>query len=131
LLSAGGTSDDLSVGQVAPSTDRRVHEPGRGARPRPAWAGGHGGRRGRPARPAGRVWAAGGFGYRRDLFTAVEPGALVRSGPFELTLTEATVQHKTSSDDYEVTVLGTARTTGDESISPAVGSGGFVFDTDY
>jgi hypothetical protein len=78
----------------------------------------------------GGVWAAGGFGYRQDLFTPVDPGALVRSGPFELTLTEATVQHKTSSDGYEVTVLGTARTTGDESISPAIGSGGFVFAQD-
>lgn len=78
----------------------------------------------------GGVWAAGGFGYRQDLFTPVDAGTLVRSGPFELALTEATVQHKTSSDGYEVTVRGTARTTGDASISPAIGSSGFVFAQD-
>ena len=78
----------------------------------------------------GTVWAAGGFERRRDLFTAVEPGTVLRSGPYELTLTGATVQHTTSSDVYDVVVAGTARTTGDESISPAIGSSGFVFASD-
>lgn len=65
------------------------------------------------------VWGLGGFRYRQDLFTPVEPGAVFTVGPYELAFTEATVQYLTEKRVYEVRAVGTGRTTGEVSIAPS------------
>ena len=69
----------------------------------------------------------GGFRERTDLLTRVPAGSLITSGPYEVTLTKATVQHRTSSNEWVVAASGAARTTGATSIRPPTGDTGFVF----
>lgn len=65
------------------------------------------------------VWGAGGFDRRTDLLRPVEPGALISTGPFEFTFTEATAQANSGVvPTWEIVVIGQARTTGDETIAP-------------
>jgi hypothetical protein len=68
------------------------------------------------------VWGTGGFNRRSDLLRPVEPGALISTGPFEFTFTEATAQQQRDLDGnittWEIVVIGQARTTGDETIAP-------------
>ena len=67
------------------------------------------------------VWGAGGFTQRTDQLRPVEPGALISTGPFEFTFTEATAQQRRDLDKkliWEIVVIGQARTTGDETIAP-------------
>ena len=68
------------------------------------------------------VWGAGGFGRRTDLLRPVEPGALITTGPFEFSFTEATAQQQLDADGaatkWKIVVTGQARTTGDETIAP-------------
>ena len=40
----------------------------------------------------GLVWAAGGFAYRDDLETRVNPGATFETGPYVFAFTTATIQ---------------------------------------
>lgn len=65
------------------------------------------------------VWGLGGFRYRKDLFTPVDPGAVFTVGPYELSFTEATVQYVLEDKVYEVRAVGTGRTTGEVSIAPS------------
>lgn len=74
----------------------------------------------------GVVALLGGFERRTDLLTPVAPGSLIVSGPYEVTLTRATVQHRVSSKEWAVVASGTARTTGTTSIEPQAGESGFV-----
>jgi len=69
----------------------------------------------------------GGFERRTDLITRVAAGSVITTGPYEITLTSATAQHKTSDDVWQVVVHGTARTTGSTSIRPATGDDGFLY----
>lgn len=79
----------------------------------------------------GVVALLGGFRARTDLLTPVTAGSLIVSGPYEVTLDRATVQHRLSPDGWQVVATGTARTTGAASIEPPVGeSSGFVFAKD-
>lgn len=75
----------------------------------------------------GGIWALGGFKPRTDERTVVQPGQLVKSGPYELAFTDATVQKIKDYDDsikWTLIVKGTGRTTGDKSISPMTGGNG-------
>lgn len=78
----------------------------------------------------GVVWALGGFRSRQDLFTATTPGTTFTSGPYELSFSSATVQYSSGRKTYAVIAIGTGRTTGDETISPATGSDAFAFAQD-
>ena len=73
------------------------------------------------------VAVLGGFRARTDELTPVAAGTVIATGPYEVTLDKATVQHKTSSDEWDVVASGTARTTGATSIDPGTGDTGFVF----
>ncbi len=68
------------------------------------------------------VWRLGGFREEQRAFAQVAPGTPIATGPFELVFTEATAQHLLPTDyrkgSWEVTVIGTGRTTGDDTISP-------------
>jgi hypothetical protein len=75
----------------------------------------------------GVVALLGGFAEREGTLTPVAPGTPIRSGPFELTLTRATVQHKTSNATWKVRVAGTIASTGDKSLVPATDESGFLF----
>ena len=75
----------------------------------------------------GVVALLGGVAERVGALTPVAPGALIRSGPFELTLTRATVQRKTSAATWEVRVAGTIASTGDTSLVPTTDESGFLF----
>jgi hypothetical protein len=69
----------------------------------------------------GLVWAAGGFAYRDDLATTIQPGERFTNGPYEFTFSTATIQKTKDYKDqqiWSVVVIGTGRTTGDTSISP-------------
>jgi hypothetical protein len=72
----------------------------------------------------------GGFRARTDLFTRVAAGSVVVTGPYEVTLVAATVQHRTSSAKWVVVASGTARTTGLTSIDPPTGTSGFLYARD-
>ena len=70
----------------------------------------------------GLVWALGGFDYRDDLATTIRPGQRFTNGPYEFSFASATVQKTKNYKDeqqWEVVVIGTGRTTMDESIRPA------------
>lgn len=69
----------------------------------------------------------GGFADRLGEDSPVRRGSVVASGPFELTLDKATVQHRTSKDTWEVVASGTIRTTGATSIAPETGKDGFLW----
>ena len=73
------------------------------------------------------VGLLGGFRQRTDLLTRVPAGTLITTGPYEVTLAKATVQHRTDPDEWEVVASGTARTTGTTSIDPPSGDSGFLF----
>ena len=75
----------------------------------------------------GVVALLGGFERRTDLLTPVAVGTVISTGPYEVTLASATVQHRTTSDEWVVVASGTARTTGDTSIDPPTGDSGFVY----
>ncbi|GAA2093964.1 hypothetical protein GCM10009841_04070 [Microlunatus panaciterrae] len=69
----------------------------------------------------GLLWGFGAFGRRTDLLKDRAPGTVLETGPFELTFSEATAQRKKDFDDtyyWEVIMVGTGRTTADESIAP-------------
>jgi hypothetical protein len=70
----------------------------------------------------GAVWRFGGFAERQRAFQTVQPATLIAAGPYEFTFTEATARHRLATDyrkgSWEVTVIGTGRTTGEETISP-------------
>lgn len=78
----------------------------------------------------GVVALLGGFERRQDLITRVPAGSVITTGPYEVTLASATVQHTTSQDEWDVVVTGTARTTGDTSIAPSTGNNAFVYAKD-
>lgn len=78
----------------------------------------------------GVVALLGGFERRTDLITPVAVGSVITTGPYEITLTSATLQHTTSQDEWEVVAHGTARTTGTTSIAPATGDNGFFYAKD-
>ena len=78
----------------------------------------------------GVVALLGGFERRKDLVTPVAVGSVITTGPYEVALASATLQHQTSRDDWVVVVTGTARTTGDTSIAPRTGDNGFVYAKD-
>lgn len=79
----------------------------------------------------GVVALLGGLRPRTDLLTPVTAGAVITSGPYEVTLEHATVQHRVSDAVWEVVVSGSARTTGATSIDPPVGEdSGFVYAKD-
>lgn len=69
----------------------------------------------------------GGFRQRTDLLTRVPAGSSITTGPYEVTFSKATVQHRTDADEWEVVASGTARTTGTTSIDPPSGDSGFLF----
>jgi hypothetical protein len=68
------------------------------------------------------VWGLGGFRKRTDLRRPTAPGTIVSSGPYELTFTEVTVQPDLDDsgaiEKWEIVVVGSGRTTGDQSLSP-------------
>lgn len=72
----------------------------------------------------------GGFERRTDLITPVAVGSVITTGPYEITLTSATVQHRSSEDTWDVVARGTARTTGTTSIAPGTGDNGFLYAKD-
>lgn len=78
----------------------------------------------------GVVALLGGFERRTDLLSPVDVGSVISTGPYEVTFASATVQHRTSSDQWVVVASGTARTTGDISINPPTGDSGFLFARD-
>jgi hypothetical protein len=70
------------------------------------------------------VWVLGGFDRRTDLLVPTAPGTTVLTGPYAFTFTKATAQRRksysgTSATEWHVVVVGTGRTTGDESITPS------------
>ncbi len=68
------------------------------------------------------IWALGGFERRTDLRIPTEPGAVIRTGPYEFTFTKATAQRINRFGNevvVDVRVIGTGRTTGDASIAPS------------
>ncbi len=73
------------------------------------------------------VHALGGFRQRQDQLTPTAVGQTFTAGPYELTLTEATVQYSTDNKIYEVVAIGTARTTADQTMSAAVAGGSFTY----
>ena len=75
----------------------------------------------------GVVALLGGFERRTDLLTPVDPGTVITTGPYEVSLASATLQHRTTSDEWVAVVSGTALTTGDTSIRPPIGSSGFLY----
>jgi hypothetical protein len=75
----------------------------------------------------GVVALLGGFRERTDRLVAVPIGSTITTGPYEVTVARATVQHRTSSAQWEVVASGTARTTGTTSIDPPVGESGFLY----
>ncbi len=72
------------------------------------------------------VWAFDGFDQRMDRLVKVPPGTLISTGPYELTLTEATVQHVAEKNIDEIVLVGTGRTTGDTTIAPPAQQQSFV-----
>lgn len=75
----------------------------------------------------GLVWGLGGFDKRTDLLQPTAPGTLISTGPYEFTFSEVTAQQQTDLDNsryWELTAVGTGRTTGDVSIAPDYGSSG-------
>ena len=121
---AGRTSPPgawLDEGEVSPEWAPPTGAPGRGSRTRRILA-----YAGVPlvlALVLGLVHATGGFGRRTDLLTPVAPGTPISTGPYELTFTEATARPQPSTGaaaaDWEVVVIGSARTTRDEAMAPS------------
>jgi hypothetical protein len=74
------------------------------------------------------VWRLGGFDEQQRPFQKTAPGTLISAGPFELTFTEATAQHVLKTDyrdaSWKIIVIGTGRTTGNETIAPQIGGNG-------
>jgi hypothetical protein len=73
------------------------------------------------------VWALGGFERRTDLLQPTAPGTLITVGPYELTFSEVTAQRKERFDDtfyWQLTAVGSGRTTGDEAMAPQIGETG-------
>ena len=68
------------------------------------------------------VWRLGGFEKNQRSYQVVNAGTLVSAGPYELSFTKATAQHLLKTDyrkgSWEVKVIGTGRTTGNETIAP-------------
>lgn len=75
----------------------------------------------------GVVALLGGFRERTDRLVAVPTGSTITTGPYEVTVARATVQHRTSTAQWEVVASGTTRTTGTTSIDPPVGESGFLY----
>jgi hypothetical protein len=74
------------------------------------------------------VWRLGGFDEQQRPFRKIAPGTPISAGPFELTFTEATAQHVLKTDyraaSWKIVVIGTGRTTGNETIAPQTGGTG-------
>jgi hypothetical protein len=68
------------------------------------------------------VWGLGGFRKRTDLMRPTAPGTVVSSGPYELTFTEVTARpdldDQGAIEKWEIVVVGSGRTTGDQTLSP-------------
>ncbi|GAB2592977.1 hypothetical protein [Microlunatus antarcticus] len=75
----------------------------------------------------GVVALLGGFERRTDLLTPVEPGTVITTGPYEVSLASATLQHRTNADEWVAVVSGSALTTGATSIRPPIGDSGFLY----
>lgn len=76
------------------------------------------------------VWRLGGLEERTDLFRQVPPGTVVATGPYEFTFTEVTAQRQKDYTDQQVwqlTAIGTGRTTGDEAMAPSLSGGNELF----
>jgi len=68
------------------------------------------------------VWALGGFERRTDLLQVTAPGTMITTGPYEFTFTQVTAQRKKDFDDavyWQLSAVGTGRTTGDITIAPS------------
>lgn len=73
------------------------------------------------------VWGFGGFRRRTDLLQLTPPGTLLTTGPYEFRFTSVTAQQRKSFDNtvyWQLSALGTGRTTGDVSIAPDYGASG-------
>lgn len=70
------------------------------------------------------VWRLGGFEKKQRSYQVVSAGTLLSAGPYELSFTKATAQHLLKTDyrkeSWEIKVLGTGRTTGNETIAPDI-----------
>ena len=70
------------------------------------------------------VWRLGGFEKKQRSYQVVSAGTLISPGPYELSFTKATAQHLLKNDyrkgSWEVKVIGTGRTTGNETIAPDI-----------
>jgi hypothetical protein len=79
----------------------------------------------------GLLYLTGGFERRTDLLDPVAPGDLIVTGPYELRFTEATAKPENDSDgtlrNWDVVVIGQARTTADETMAPSVFGADGVF----
>jgi hypothetical protein len=68
------------------------------------------------------VWGLGGFRKRTDLLRPTPSGTTVNTGPYELTFIEATAQADLDEqgriERWEVIVIGTGRTTGNQTENP-------------
>ena len=68
------------------------------------------------------IWAFGGFERRTDALIDTPVGTPVSTGPYEFRFTEVTAQRTKQFDGtiaWELTAIGTGRTTGNTSISPS------------
>lgn len=79
------------------------------------------------------VWGLGGFQRRQDLLIRTPPGAVINTGPYEFTFANATAQHVKDFGGetyWQVSVIGTGRTTGTMSITPNYADNGMFVSRD-
>lgn len=73
------------------------------------------------------VGALGGFNRRTDLLQLTAPGTMITTGPYQLTFTEVTAQRHKDFDNqlyWQLSAVGTGRTTGNETAAPDTGEQG-------
>jgi hypothetical protein len=77
------------------------------------------------------VWRAGGFAQRTDLLRPVEPGAIISTGPYEFSFTEATAQQQPDfnrgAPTWQIVIIGRARNLSDTSLIPPTLGGQSMF----
>jgi hypothetical protein len=79
------------------------------------------------------IWGFGGFKKRTDLLQTIPPGTPFTTGPYEFRFSAATAQHKKKYDGtlyWEIVMIGEGRTTGSESILPALSDSGMFVSKD-
>lgn len=111
----------LDEGETSPAWAAPVGDPSRRSRWRAPLV--YGGLVLTPALVVGLLYVTGGFGRRTDLLTAVKPGAVISTGPFELSFTDATAQARVEKDGaisrWDVVAIGRARNTGNIAMAPS------------